>query len=91
MIKRHVQLNWVQSQLKPGILAFIFSVHCRLEMHQANPTLVSEISRLQSVFPHSLFLESQRALAFYRMKGSGPRAFSLILDHDFPQATEVIV
>ncbi len=64
-----MQLNWVQSQLKPGILAFIFSVHCRLEMHQANPTLVFDISQLQSIFPHSLFLESQRALAFYRMKG----------------------
>ena len=77
-----MQLKWVQSQLKPGILAFIFSVHCRLEMHQANPTLVSEISQLQSIFPHSFFLESQRALAFYRMKGTSPRAFSLVLEHD---------
>ncbi|KAH6630590.1 anaphase promoting complex subunit 8 [Chaetomium sp. MPI-SDFR-AT-0129] len=68
LIRSAQHLNWVQSQLKPGILALIFSVHCRLEMHQANPTLVSEISQLQSVFPHSLFLESQRALAFYYIK-----------------------
>ncbi len=78
-----MQLNWVQSQLKPSILAFIFSVHCRLEMHQANPTLVSDISQLQSIFPRSLFLESQRALAFYRMKGTRPLAFSLVLKPDF--------
>lgn len=64
-----MQLIWVQTQLKPSIIAFIFSVYCRQELHQVNPTLVSEISQLQSVFPNSLFLESQRALAFYRMKG----------------------
>jgi hypothetical protein len=60
-------------------------------MQQANPTLVSEISQLQSIFPNSLFLESQRALAFYRMKGSRPFAFSRILDHKSLQATEVMV
>jgi hypothetical protein len=50
-------------------MAYMFSVHCRLELHQANPTLVSEITQLQTIFPRSLFLESQRALAFYQMKG----------------------
>jgi anaphase-promoting complex subunit 8 len=50
-------------------MAYMFSVHCRLELHQANPALVSEITQLQTVFPGSMFLESQRALAFYQMKG----------------------
>ena len=59
-------------------MAFIFSLHCRLELRQASPALVSEIAQLQSVFPRSLFLESQRALAFYQMKGTtSPRASPL--------------
>lgn len=72
-----MQLIWVQSHLKPGIMAFIFSLHCRLELRQANPALVSEIAQLQSIFPRSLFLESQRALAFYQMKGTSSRASPL--------------
>ncbi|OBT88458.1 hypothetical protein VE02_03279 [Pseudogymnoascus sp. 03VT05] len=61
-------LNQVQSKLRPHIMAFIFSVYCRQELHQSSTTLISEISQLQSVFPRSLFLQGQRALVFYRMK-----------------------
>jgi anaphase-promoting complex subunit 8 len=50
-------------------MAFIFSVHCRQELHQLSTSLISEISQLQSIFPRSLFLDGQRALVFYRMKG----------------------
>ncbi|OBT74453.1 hypothetical protein VF21_06576 [Pseudogymnoascus sp. 05NY08] len=49
-------------------MAFIFSAHCRQELHQSSTTLLSEISQLQSVFPRSLFLQGQRALVSYRMK-----------------------
>ncbi|KAH6636553.1 mitotic checkpoint regulator, MAD2B-interacting-domain-containing protein [Chaetomium tenue] len=68
LVRSTQHLNSVQSHLKPGIMAFIFSLHCRLELRQANPTLVSEIAQLQNIFPRSLFLESMRALAFYQMK-----------------------
>ncbi|KFY42857.1 hypothetical protein V494_02208 [Pseudogymnoascus sp. VKM F-4513 (FW-928)] len=61
-------LNQIQSKLQPHVMAFIFSVHCRQELHQSSPALLSEISQLQSVFPRSLFLKSQQALVFYRMK-----------------------
>ncbi|OBT51968.1 hypothetical protein VE04_07367 [Pseudogymnoascus sp. 24MN13] len=68
LIRDGQHLNQVQSQLQPHIMAFIFSIHCRQELHQVSTSLVSEISQLQSVFPRSLFLQGQRALVFYRMK-----------------------
>lgn len=66
----YTKLNQVQSKLQPHIMAFIFSVHCRQELHQSSTALLSEISQLLSVFPRSLFLQGQRALVLYRMKSA---------------------
>ncbi|KFZ11131.1 hypothetical protein V502_07735 [Pseudogymnoascus sp. VKM F-4520 (FW-2644)] len=68
LIRDGQHLNQVQSKLQPHIMALIFSVHCRQELHQSSTALLSEMSQLQSVFPRSLFLQGQRALVFYRMK-----------------------
>ncbi|KFY45953.1 hypothetical protein V495_02721 [Pseudogymnoascus sp. VKM F-4514 (FW-929)] len=68
LIRDGQHLNQVQSKLQPHIMAFIFSVHCRQELHQSSTAMLSEISQLQSIFPRSLFLQGQRALVFYRMK-----------------------
>ncbi|KFY99892.1 hypothetical protein V498_00459 [Pseudogymnoascus sp. VKM F-4517 (FW-2822)] len=68
LIRDGQHLNQVQSKLQPHIMAFIFSVHCRQELHQSSEALLSEISQLQTIFPNSLFLQGQRALVFYRMK-----------------------
>lgn len=57
-------------------MAFIFLVHCRQELHQLSASLVTDISQLQSIFPRSLFLDGQRALAFYRMKGTSSATLS---------------
>ncbi|KAK0111589.1 Anaphase-promoting complex subunit 23 [Cadophora gregata] len=84
LIRDGEHFKWVQSQLNPTIMAFIFSVHCRQELHLLSTSLVSEISQLQSIFPRSLFLDSQRALVFYRMKDlhEASSIFSKMLGYD---------
>ncbi|KAI1382644.1 anaphase promoting complex subunit 8 [Hypoxylon trugodes] len=62
------QLQQVQSELKPSIMTFIFSIHCRQELNHTSPSLINEISQLKAIFPHSQFLESEQALALYRME-----------------------
>lgn len=76
-----IKLVQVQSEIKPSIMGLMFSVYCRQELHHASPSLLSDISQLQSIFPRSGFLEGQRAMASYRMKGMAffIRAFVYLL------------
>ncbi|KAI0874478.1 cell division cycle protein-like protein 23 [Hypoxylon argillaceum] len=62
------ELDLIYSQLQPSIMAFIFSIYCRQELHQVSASLISDISQLQKIFPGSLFLQGQRALVYYRMQ-----------------------
>ncbi|GAP93346.2 putative 20S cyclosome subunit [Rosellinia necatrix] len=60
-------LESIHSQLEPSIMAYIFSIYCRQELHQTSAALLSDISQLQSVFPRSSFLKGQKALVFYHL------------------------
>ncbi|KAI0109592.1 cell division cycle protein-like protein 23 [Nemania sp. FL0031] len=68
LVRDAKDLDLIYSHLQPSIVAFLFSVYCRQELDQASPSLLSDISQLQKIFPHSAFLKGQRALVFYRMK-----------------------
>ncbi|KAI1428330.1 anaphase promoting complex subunit 8 [Xylaria sp. FL1777] len=61
-------LDSIYSQLQPSIMAFIFSICCRQELHHISNSLLSDISQLQTLFPRSPYLQGQRALVYYRMK-----------------------
>ncbi|KAI1168692.1 hypothetical protein F5B18DRAFT_191417 [Nemania serpens] len=61
-------LDSINSHLRPSVMASIFSIYCRPELHQTSASLLSDISRLLTIFPESSFLQSQRALVFYRTK-----------------------
>lgn len=61
-------LDSIHSHLRPSVMAFIFSIYCRQELHQVSASLLSDISQLLTIFPGSSFLQSQRALVFYRVK-----------------------
>ncbi|KAI1277194.1 cell division cycle protein-like protein 23 [Xylaria sp. FL0933] len=77
-------LDSIYSKLQPSIMAFVFSVCCRQELHQPLNVLLSDISQLQNLFPGSSFLQGQRALAYYRMKKleSANSAFSdMLISH----------
>lgn len=50
-------------------MGFIFSIYCRQRLQQGSPSLLAELSQLQSIFPESLFLQGQRALVTYQLKG----------------------
>lgn len=61
-------LERIQCRLSPSIMGFIFSIYCRQRLQQGSPSLLAELSQLQSIFPESLFLQGQRALVTYQLK-----------------------
>ncbi|KAI1130429.1 cell division cycle protein-like protein 23 [Nemania abortiva] len=69
LVRDAKDLEWINSHLRPNVMAFIFSIFCRQEIHQTSPSLLSDISQLQDIFPRSSFLQGQRALVYYRMQG----------------------
>lgn len=64
------KLKSVQEQINTNLMGFIFSVYCRQKLHLVSVSLVNELSQLQGIFPTSLFLQGQKALAFYQMQGT---------------------
>ncbi|KAI1118940.1 cell division cycle protein-like protein 23 [Nemania sp. NC0429] len=67
LVRNSRELDSIHAQLQPSLMAFIFSIHCRQELHQTTAALVSDISQLLTIFPRSSFIQSQRALVSYRM------------------------
>ncbi|KAI0817927.1 anaphase promoting complex subunit 8 [Xylaria sp. FL0064] len=68
LIRDARDLDSIHPQLQPSIMAFIFSICCRQELHQTSSSLLSGISQLLTLFPRSSFLQGQRALVYYRRK-----------------------
>ncbi|KAI1817821.1 cell division cycle protein-like protein 23 [Poronia punctata] len=68
LVRNARDLESIHSELQPSIMAFIFSVYCRQELHQTSASLLSDISQLSNLFPRSSFLQGQKAMVFYRMK-----------------------
>ncbi|KAI1356980.1 hypothetical protein F5Y01DRAFT_309521 [Xylaria sp. FL0043] len=84
LVRDAKDLDSIYSKLQPSIMAFVFSVCCRQELHQHSNVLLSDISQLQNLFPGSSFLQGQRALVYYRMKKleSANSAFSdMLISH----------
>ncbi|KAI1322679.1 cell division cycle protein-like protein 23 [Xylariaceae sp. FL0255] len=73
LIRDATDLDSIHSQLQPSIMAYIFSIYCRQELHHASSALFSDISQLLTIFPGCSFLQSQKALVAYRMKGGTTR------------------
>ncbi|GAB0136167.1 hypothetical protein EsDP_00004479 [Epichloe bromicola] len=68
LIRAVRHLERIQCRLSPSIMGFIFSIYCRQRLQQGSPSLLAELSQLQSIFPGSLFLRGQRALVTYQLK-----------------------
>ena len=50
-------------------MTLIFHVHCCQELHQATDDTDQALSELETIFPNSAFLKTERALLYYHAKG----------------------
>lgn len=50
-------------------MTLIFHVYCSQELYQATNATDKALNELESLFPTSSFLQTQRALLYYHNKG----------------------
>lgn len=63
------QLKQVAETLPQNIMSFIFQVHCSQELYQATDETHQTLNGLESIFPTSAFLKTERALLYYHSRG----------------------
>lgn len=63
------QLKHVIDISPQNIMTLIFHVHCSQELYQATEETYQALSELETIFPTSAFLKTQRALLYYHSKG----------------------
>ncbi|RAL03068.1 anaphase promoting complex subunit CDC23 [Aspergillus ibericus CBS 121593] len=61
-------LNQVVNLLPLNIMTLIFRVYCSQELYQATDDTYQSLSELETIFPASAFLKTQRALLYYHSK-----------------------
>ncbi|KAL4944647.1 hypothetical protein BDV06DRAFT_186741 [Aspergillus oleicola] len=61
-------LKQVVEHLPQNIMTLIFHVHCSQELYQATEDTYQALSELETIFPSSAFLKTQRALLYYHSK-----------------------
>ncbi|KAL7653272.1 Anaphase-promoting complex subunit 8, variant 2 [Aspergillus niger] len=61
-------LNQVVNLLPLNIMTLIFRVYCSQELYQATEDTYQSLSELETIFPTSAFLKTQRALLYYHSK-----------------------
>lgn len=62
------QLQELITQLPQNIMTYFFHIHASQELFQATQQLHSQLTKLQSLFPSSAFLQAERALLHYHSK-----------------------
>lgn len=61
-------MKQVVDLLPQNIMTLIFHVYCSQELYQATNDTYQSLSELESIFPDSAFLKTQRALLYYHSK-----------------------
>ncbi|RAL16820.1 anaphase promoting complex subunit CDC23 [Aspergillus homomorphus CBS 101889] len=61
-------LKQVVDLLPQNIMTLIFHVYCSQELYQATDDTYQALSELETIFPTSAFLKTQRALLYYHSK-----------------------
>lgn len=64
-----IQLKQVVDLLPQNIMTLLFHVYCSQELYQATEDTYQALSELETIFPNSAFLMTQRALLYYHSKG----------------------
>lgn len=71
------QLKHVVDLLPQNVMTLIFHVYCSQELYQATDDTYQALAELETIFPSSAFLKTQRALLYYHSKGSPIRQLLL--------------
>ncbi|KAK2794569.1 Anaphase-promoting complex subunit 23 [Onygenales sp. PD_12] len=61
-------LKRIADQLPQNIMTLIFHLYCSQELYQTTEDTHQMLTELESIFPSSAFLKTQRALLFYHSK-----------------------
>ncbi|OJJ49015.1 hypothetical protein ASPZODRAFT_139964 [Penicilliopsis zonata CBS 506.65] len=61
-------LKQIVDDLPQNIMTLIFHVHCSQELYQATEDTYQSLSELETIFPTSAFLKTQKALLYYHSK-----------------------
>ncbi|KAJ5323384.1 Anaphase-promoting complex subunit 8 [Penicillium atrosanguineum] len=61
-------LNQILPHLPENVMTLIFHVYCSQELYQATNATDKALNELESLFPTSAFLQTQRALLYYHNK-----------------------
>lgn len=64
-----LQLKRVTDELPQNIMTLIFHLYSSQELYQATEDTHQILTELESIFPSSAFLKTQRALLYYHSKG----------------------
>ncbi|KAF2754654.1 TPR-like protein [Pseudovirgaria hyperparasitica] len=62
------ELSAVIEQVPPNIMAFIFHIYSSQELYQSTDRVHANLNEIESIFPTSSFLKTQRALLYYHSK-----------------------
>ncbi|KAF2094353.1 anaphase-promoting complex subunit CDC23 [Rhizodiscina lignyota] len=62
------QLQQVTEQLPQNIMTYIFHIYASQSLFQVTDQVHNQLTSIQSIFPSSAFLKTQRALLFYHSK-----------------------
>ncbi|KAF2427519.1 cell division cycle protein-like protein 23 [Tothia fuscella] len=84
LINTAEELDPITELLPRNIMTFIFHIHTSQELALCTEQIHASLTQVQSFFPHSMFLQSQRALLYYHSKDFDESAsiFSTILQTD---------
>ena len=84
LIKGVEELANILPELPRDIMTIIFSLYCNQMLYQTSDPVWKQLMDLQTLFPESLFVKTQRALLFYHAKDyeEADAAFSHILHED---------
>ncbi|KAH7042661.1 anaphase promoting complex subunit 8 [Macrophomina phaseolina] len=62
------ELNLITEQLPRNLMTFLFHIYTNQELYQSTEQIHNELNQVQTIFPNSAFLKTQRALLYYHSK-----------------------
>ena len=68
LLSNKEELPEILKELPQNVMTLVFHIYARQELYQSSRTDHQSVSDLQKVFPHSEFLQTQRALLYYHAK-----------------------
>ena len=68
LLNRFEDFQKIVGDLPQNIMTMVFNLYARQELYQTTETTHSQLDQLETLFPESQFLKTQRALLFYHSR-----------------------